>query len=164
MFVEVVPPRRQMDSLARALDREANGQQFARDLSTNIHEALQPLVTTVQGAVLGMSTGGLPHGGQPLRTAVAQQVESYVRLSGKSPGAGVRVRKYGMPRGFNNAPRRLNARKGWRHPVFGNTNVWVHQVGEPGWFDDNTTRFAGRYRVAVKRAMDDMAERIARSG
>jgi hypothetical protein len=160
---EVRAPRRKLLALARACDDEADGRQMRGEVAANLHAALEPAVAEVRGAILGMSSGGLPHDGEPLRAAVASAVRSDIRLSGKFAGARIQVTKRGMPRGFANAPKRLNARRGWRHRVFGR-DVWVTQIGEPGWFDDTMARGHRRYRAAVEKAMDGMANRIVRKG
>ncbi|NJP33682.1 hypothetical protein [Micromonospora thermarum] len=160
--VVVEPDHRNFAQVARALQDEADGTQWRAELTADLHEALEPGVTAARGAILGMPSAGLPHGGEPLRVAVANQVVSEVSL-GRNPGARIRVRKRGMPRGFRNAGKRLNARRGWRHPVF-SPDVWTHQLGEPGWFDDTMRRLHPKLRQAALRALDRRARRITRRG
>ncbi|SCL43262.1 hypothetical protein GA0074692_6794 [Micromonospora pallida] len=104
----------------------------------------------------------MEHAGEPLRQAVAAGVESMVRLDGRRAGARIRARKTPDVRGFASAPKRLNARRGWRHPVGGNYDVWVTQVGRPGWFDDTLRPLRPRLRAAAARVLDDRARRISR--
>jgi hypothetical protein len=158
--IRVEAPQRELASVARALDDEADGRQMRVELSRNLYTAIQPIVSVVRGALLGMATAGLPHEGESLRRAVAREIEPHIRISETGPGAFIRVRKITV-RGFYNAPKRLNARRGWHHPVYGRGSVL--QVGERGWFDDNTQRGAERYRIAVARAVQTAADRIARS-
>lgn len=147
--------------LTRALRSAEDGKKLRRDLAKEIRKALSPAVAEAKAGVMSMDSAG-SGGGEPLRPAIAAQVKAQARLSGRSAGAKVRVRKRGMPRGFDNAPRRTNRAKGWRHPVFGDRDTWVHQVGKPDWFDDPMRRGAPRYRAAVVRAMADTARRITR--
>lgn len=155
--------RRSFARVERALRDEADGRELRRDLADNLHSALEPAVGAVRAAVMSMATGGLPHAGEPLRVAVAAGVQVEVQLSGRAAGARIVATKHGMPRGFAQAPKRLNARRGWRHKVYGR-DVWVRQVGAPGWFDDTLRRGQERYRTAVRVALDRVARRIATKG
>lgn len=158
--IEVRADQTSFNRVARALRRESDGRELRADLARNIHTALKPAVGEVRSALMSMASAGLPHVGEPLRQAVAARVRSDVRLGGPAAGARIRVGKTGMPRGFRNAPKRLNSR-GWRHRVYGR-DVWVTQIGQPGWFDDTLQHGQARYRVAVQKAMEDSAERVAR--
>jgi hypothetical protein len=64
-------------------------------------------------------------------------------------------------RGFPNAPKRTNRAGGWRHPVFGNREVWITQHGKVDWFDRSFQGREGHYKAAVEAAMENMARRIA---
>lgn len=150
--------------LGRAIRAEVDGTKLARGLTKEIRQALRPAVEEAKSAILSMPVaGGIESvGGEPLRATIARNIKAEARLSGKKAGARVRVRKRNMPRGFENAPMRTNRRKGWRHPVFGNVDVWVHQEGKPDWFDDAMRHHHGELRRAVVRAMADSARRIIR--
>jgi hypothetical protein len=149
-------------AVSRALAAEEDGKKLRRELTANLRKALDPAKSAVVSSLMSMSTHGGPEKGGGLRAAVAAQVKATARLSGRTPGVRLRVAKKGMPRGFVNAPKRLNRKAGWRHPRFGDCDVWVHQVGKPGWFDDTLKQGRDRYRVAVLKALDDMSTRIAR--
>lgn len=43
------------------------------------------------------------------------------------------VRRSGMPAGKGAMPV-VSAMRTWRHPVYGNRNVWVTQTGQTSWF------------------------------
>jgi len=83
-----------------------------------------------------------------LRDAVARAHRVAIRASGR-PTASVRIKveRNLMPADQRELPRYLNKGK-WRHPVFGNTDVWVNQTSTAGWFD-NTLRKHGP-RVAAE--------------
>lgn len=151
-------------NMARVMRQEADGKALRRDMVRNLRIAVTPAVAEVRAAVRALPSEGGPRDGASLRQAVAQQVRPQVRLSGRSPGVSIKAKKSGMPRGFKNAPKRLNAKGGWRHPVFGRA-VYVHQtVSRPGWFDDTLRRRRGPYRSAVNDAVVQMARRIASRG
>lgn len=152
-------------NLARVMKQEADGKRLRRDTIRNLRIAVNPAVAEVRAAVRALPSEGGPRDGAQLRQKVAQQVRPHVRFSGRSPGVSIKASKRGMPRNFKNAPKRLNARGGWRHPVYGNREAWVHQsVSRPGWFDETLRRRRDRYRKAVNDAVVDMARRIASRG
>jgi len=144
---------------ATALRYEEDGMRLRRQLAKELRRAVAPAVAEAKGRIMSMGSAGLPHEGEPLRNAIARQVKAEARLAGKTVGVRVRVSTRGMPRGFRQAPRRTN-RDGWRHPVFGNREVWVGQRGKPGWFDDPIRARRAAYRAAVERAVTDMSARI----
>src|SRR5262245_56732720 len=88
-----------------------------------------------RASILAMGVHGSKRAEPSLRAVVAKATKVRIRTSGKRPGVRVVVKKTTMPRGFRNAPKRLNAARGWRHPVFGSDN-WVTQRGKPRWFDN----------------------------
>lgn len=160
MLSRVEPDKASFERVIRALDDEKDGKKLKAELVRNLEDALQPAVEEARSNVMAYQTGGLPHEGEPLRSAVAAGVSAYVRL-GDKPIVGIEAKKTGMPRGFANAPKRLNERRGWRHPVFG-TGKWVTQLGAPGWFDDPIQRRKATYKKAVQKALQGVADRISR--
>lgn len=153
---------RALKRVAMALRQEADGKQLHRDLGKSIRKALAPAADEARAGIRSMPSAGLPVEGGGLRQAIARRVRAQAKMSGRLPGARVRVTKRGMPRGFELAARRTNRRKGWRHPVFGDTDRWAQQIGKPGWFDDPMRRGRPRYRAAVLAAMNESARRITR--
>ena len=161
MPVELTIDQQGLQALARALGRESDGKKFRRELAKNMRNALEPAKAEVRSALMGMGSAGIPVEGAPLRATVLSQLKAEARLTGRSTGARIKIRRRGMPRGFVNAPKRLNRQRGWRHQVFGR-DVWVQQVGEPEYFDRPLREGHAKYRAAVLEAMEDMARRIAK--
>lgn len=143
--------------LTRALRAESDGKALVKDLVTELRRVAEPALEAVRASILSMGSHSEALPG--LRTTVAQHTKIIVRTGGRRPGVMIRSDKLGMPRGFNNAPKRLNSRKGWRHPVYG-TGRWVTQLGKPGWFDDTLQAFKPAAERAAAEAMDRMARRI----
>jgi hypothetical protein len=158
--LQVEADSRSFNDVARALESEADGAHLRRDLAENLRTAAAPAVGQVRSNLMGRAGGGLPHAGEPLRSAIAAGVKADAHIGGHSAGVSIVALKRGLPRNFPNAPKRFNARA-FRHRVYGR-DVWVRQVGAPGWFDDTLQHGQDRYRVAVRRALEDVAERIAR--
>jgi hypothetical protein len=150
-----------LDSLVRAIRAEADGKQLRKELAKGMREALKPAAAEAKSAIMGMSSAGLRSGGPALRSAIAKKIRPEVKLGGRWSGARVKAFKTKNVRGFPNAPKRTNRASGWRHPVWGNRDVWVTQHGKVDWFDDAFKGRDGLYKAAVHEAMEDMARRIA---
>lgn len=148
-------------ALVRALREEEDGKQLRKDLAKNMREALKPGAAEAKGSIMAMPTVGQRRSSPPLRTSVARKIRPEVKLGGRWSGARVKAFKTKNVRNFPNAPKRLNRPGGWRHPLFGNREVWVQQTGKVGWFDRAFEGREDQYRAAVERAMEDMARRIA---
>ena len=147
--------------LAVAIRYEQDGQVLRRDLARNLRVAVAPAVTQAKASIMSMPGGGL-HPGGSLRAAIARQVSTQVSLTTRSAKVKVRVGRRGMPRGFRNAPKAVQLAAGWRHPVYGRKQVWVAQLGKPGWFDNPMRSHREQYRAAVEAAVRECADRIAR--
>lgn len=145
--------------VVEALRAESDGSGLNRDFVRELREAVEPAAAAARSAILSMGVSGLHHSDPGLRTSIAERVKVDVHL-GNHPSVAIRVSKTGMPRGFSNAPKRTNARKGWRHQVFGQ-DVWVSQRGKPGWFDDTIPKFQPAAERRAARALEKVAERIS---
>lgn len=160
MPVELTIEQRALLELGRALKRESDGKELRRDLIRELKKPLAPAVAEIKSGVMAIGAGGLPPGeGEPLRTAVVRRIRAEVKLSGKAIGVRVRARRTESVRGFRHAPKRLNAAKGWRRPVFG-TDRWVVQFGNPGYFDRPLEGRKPEFRAAVLQTMEATARRI----
>jgi hypothetical protein len=158
--IEVHPDEDSFRRVARALADEGDGKELRRQLIRDLRAIMQPAADEAKANVMGMRSGGLPHAGEPLRSAVAAGVKVVVRL-GRNPAVAIKASRNGMPRNFRNAPKRLNERKGWRHKVYGR-DVWVTQMGAPEWFDKPIRRRRKHMERAVEKALEDVARRIDR--
>jgi hypothetical protein len=146
--------------VAYALRTEQDGARIRRELTTALRKTVEPAVIDAKSRIMAMGSGGLDHAGEPLRSTIASRVRAEARTSGKASGVRVRARTTPGARGFKNAPRRTNRASGWRHPVFGNTEVWVHQEGAVGWFDNAMHAHPDEYAAAARKVIQDAAERI----
>lgn len=97
-------------------------------------------------------------GGYGLRAAVAQGIKSKVSYSGRKLGARLTVEVTHLPPSQRNLPRHLDRPKGWRHPVYGNRDVWVAQVGEP-YFSEPIERHHSQVKRKVRAAVNDVMRR-----
>lgn len=156
---EVEPDLASLRRIVDALDAEEDGGRLRRDLAKGLRKAGEGAARASQASLMSMGSAGLPHG-ESLRAVVSAQVKSSARLSGDSAGARITAGSKG-PRKFRNAARKLNRPGGWRHPVYGNRDKWVQQIGKPGWFEEPIRARRDEYLNAVLEAMQDMVRRIA---
>lgn len=98
-----------------------------------------------------------------LREQIAAAAGSSVSASDKKVALAFRVRAGNLPPSQRKLPRRWDKPGGWRHPVFGNRNVWVQQVGHP-YFRTTVTKNRDQVTSAVVSAMTVAAEKIVHEG
>lgn len=146
--------------ISRALRAEEDGKELRKELTRNMREALKPGAARAKTGIMSMASA-TPHGGPALKSSIARKIRPEVRISGKFPGAKIKAFKTPAIRGFANAAKRTNRASGWRHPVYGNREMWVHQTGKVKWFDHAFEGQRNTYEHAVKSALADMANRIA---
>lgn len=74
--------------------------------------------------------------GAGLRETIARAVSGSISTSNAKTGVSVtwKAAAAKMPNKQRTLPKGFNSPRGWRHPVFGNRNVWVTQHGAP-FFD-----------------------------
>ena len=147
-------------NISNALRAEEDGKQLRKELTRNMRDALKPGAADAKSAIMSMASI-TPHGGPALKTSIARKIRPEVRITGKFPGAKIKAFKTPNVRGFANAAKRTNRASGWRHPVYGNREVWVQQAGKVKWFDHAFEGQDGHYRRAVQFALADMVNRIA---
>lgn len=151
---------RDLRRLVISLKKASDGKELRKDLVRGLKAAVEPAAKAAKASILSMSSSGSrDEEGTSLRAAVAAAVKTQVRTVGSRAGVYVVAGRSGMPRGFLDAPKRLNAKR-WRHPVFGNRKKWVTQVGKPGWFDKAMDSAKPATVRAAKEAMDNVAQRI----
>lgn len=170
-MIRVSVDQKKFTELIARLDEEVDGKRLKRELARNLRIAVRPAVEKVKAGAMeikrGTSDATRPSKKNPvedsavsLGAAIARGIGVSVRTRNKSASVTIRAKKAGMPRGFINAPKRINA-KSFRHPVYGRGG-WAVQVGKPGFFDDPLSHGRREYREACIRAMKDMANRIAK--
>jgi hypothetical protein len=95
-----------------------------------------------------------------LRAALSKATRLEVKTSGKQAGVAIRVDGRKMPAHMKSLPSMVEGKKRWRHPVFGNRDVWVNQPSQPYFY--NVLRAAGpASRRAVNRVLDGISRDIS---
>ncbi|WP_431997790.1 hypothetical protein [Streptomyces fungicidicus] len=146
--------------ISRALRAEEDGKELRKELTRGMREALKPGAAQAKSAIMSMAST-TPHDGPALKTSIARKIRPEVRISGKFPGAKIKAFKTKNLRNFPNAPKRTNRASGWRHPVYGNREVWVQQTGKAKWFDRAFEGQDAHYKRQVQLALAGMVNRIA---
>lgn len=147
----------QYRALSRRL-REAGRGDLQRKLTRGIRAEGAAMLRATQAAWLGVDVGPGDSGkstGLRARTAAATRI-SILQSGIRMQVAGRRVdARYGqsLTRGLDGLGR-------WRHPVWGNREVWTQQYGQEVFY--RTARsFEPRFRARIQRVMEDVARQIA---
>ncbi len=121
-----------------------------------IRQAAAPIVAHVQRRAMALPAHGPKHTGLRGRLAAGVRVQPYQN--------GIRIvataldpTEAALPRGMDNGP------QGWRHPVYGNRDVWVRQRGG-SWFREPISTHREEVSSDLEAVVEDMAENIASAG
>lgn len=88
-----------------------------------------------------------------------ETIAAGVRIQVTAKGVKIIASSSRLPDSQKSLPRHLDSDKGWRHPVFGNTENWVHQRGGP-WFAATITPKAPAFRAACVEAMEEIKAQL----
>lgn len=127
-----------------------------RNLRRQLRDAAAPVAQDVRQSILDMPAAA--------QRGLRQETAATVRLSTSVTQAGISVqitsdgRK--MPQGKGTLPRHLDSARGWKHPVFGNRDRWVRQMGKPGWFELPIAARARAFQAAAQQALDGTAREL----
>lgn len=122
--------------------RRANRTDLLRAMDRGIRKRAKPTVRDIKESAEHINTRGIrkPGAKRPYlagssskgtRKKIAAAVSAVVSTSGEE--SKVAFRESLTRAGLGNLPRRLDEPGTFRHPVQGNTDVWVAQTGDP-WF------------------------------
>lgn len=140
-------------AVERALVRSESS--TPRELGEALNEATRPIIAKVRRAAYAIPARGPKHTG--LRGRLAAGVKATVIGQNATIVAEASPDEAGLPRGFDNGPR------GFRHPVYGNREVWVQQRGF-SWFREPIAEEGDMVERRLTEVLEDMAENIAIAG
>ena len=138
--------------------REAGRGDLQRKLTRGIRREGAAMLRTTQREWLSVDVTPGDSGkstGLRSRTAAATRI-SILRSGIRMAVAGRRVdARYGqsLTRGLDGLGR-------WRHPVYGNREVWTQQYGREVFYT-TARRFEPRFRAGIGRVMEEFAQEIA---
>lgn len=126
-----------------------------RETVKALRAAAVPTRDAVRAAALTLPDGP-PKASTGWRKRAAAATGVQVRLSGRDPAVDVRISRKVM--GDQAGLVRASNSVRWRHPVFGNRNVWASQTSRPRWFDSAVSR----NQEQVRREMTAVLQRVAK--
>lgn len=88
-----------------------------------------------------------------------ETIAAGVRLQVTAKGVRIIASSDRLPEKQKSLVRRLDSDKGWRHPVFGNRDVWVAERGGP-WFGATIKPKAPAFRAAILEAMEEIKTQL----
>jgi hypothetical protein len=121
-----------LKAIAKALRHYADGKEIRQELTRGFRDILRPLVREVQAAYRAAPSGQgkARRKGGSLRGQLARATHLEVRTTGRDAGARLRVDGRRMPDRMKSLPAMWEHEKRWRHPVFGDREVWVAQASQ----------------------------------
>lgn len=152
VWVEMGPEWR---TVRAALERE--GSSASRKLTDAIEDAAGPIIAKVQQAALSLPAHGAKHTGLRGRLAAGVRAQPTAGKSVRIVATAVDPTETGLPRGMDNGPR------GFRHPVYGNRDVWVQQRGG-SWFKEPIAEEGDMIERRLTNVLEQMADNIANAG
>lgn len=149
-----VDPGPEWRTVREALEREDRGARG--ELVDALRREASPIVADVRAAAMRLPAHGKKHTG--LRGRLAAGVDVDTRTSGvRIVAKAVDPSEVSLPRGMDNGAR------GWRHPVYGNRDVWVQQRGG-SWFREPISRHQDALERSLTNVLEQMADNIANAG
>ena len=138
--------------LSRRLKKAGRGD-LQRRLTREIRKAGQPALRATQAAWMTGDVTSSRSGGKS--SGLRARTSAATRISILGSGIRIRVESKKVDPKYRSLPFYLDALgKAWRHPVFGNRQVWTTQRGQEVFY--RTLRgFEPRWRAGIDRAMDE---------
>ncbi|SHI68468.1 hypothetical protein SAMN05444521_8231 [Streptomyces sp. 3214.6] len=143
----------------RRISRELNRMdqpEIKKRFRKELRATAQPFVPLVRNSIKSIPSKR-PYSAEGLRGQLARATRIEVRTVGRDAGVAIRVDGRKMPSKMKALPKGMEGTKRWRHPVFGNREVWVTQQPHPYFF--HVVRPAG---VAGRRAASRVVDSITR--
>jgi hypothetical protein len=140
---------------AKAFDRD-----LGLRLRRNIRDAAKPIVADVRRKVLEPPPGDRP-GTAGTREAIARGVGLKIATGTKGGAVTIAASARALPANRRSMLRAYN-QKQWRHPTFGNRNVWQTQQGNP-YFGATVLAHREQLRKAVEDALNQAAAALGRT-
>lgn len=162
------------ESLRRMADalRKADREDLRRGLDRAIRKAAKPTVADLQQAAKDIKTKGVRKPGakrrftktfdaKGTREKIAEAVAASVSTAGEDPRVRFQVRASKLPETLKNMPRKFDEGK-FRHPVMGNTDVWVDQTSDP-WFFPPIRKNLDTFRASIDVELDKVRANLEAS-
>lgn len=139
--------------------REINAR-LPTEFRKRMRNVARPAVADVKARVRALQLPGGPAGSTGIRRRVARGVTIKASVTGN---ASLRVATSMADPSEAVIPRGMDTPRGWRHPVFGNTNNWVQQPGS-SWFREPLSGYQDEFERGLTQALEWAAETVADAG
>lgn len=96
------------------------------------------------------------------REKIAKAVTATVSTAGENPKVQFKVSEAKLPEVLRGMPRKFDSGTKWRHPVMGNRDVWVDQIGK-SWFWPPIERHIKDFRSAIDAELDIVRAKLEAS-
>lgn len=145
--------------ISKELRTMGDGKEIKKRFSRDLRAAAAPLVPAVRSAIAAIPATSGDHTG--LRTEMARATGLTVRTTGRQASVSIQVDGRKMPSGRKALQAYMEGlKRPWRHPVFGNRDVWVTQQPHPYFF--RTVRPLGvASRIVVNRTISKITRDIS---
>lgn len=148
------------DDIRRVHERlrsAADAKRLRRELVAALRRAAKPAATAAKQAARNLPDNPTAPASTGLRRRMASSIGVQVR-GGRN--AAVKVRMSRARLGEQAGAARSTNRGRWRHPVFGDRDVWVQQESRPGWFD-KAVRIGGvNTKREIRQVLNDLERRL----
>ncbi|WAZ20164.1 hypothetical protein STRCI_001263 [Streptomyces cinnabarinus] len=144
--------------ISRAL-RDMDNPEVVKRFRRELREAAKPLVPQVRASIQAIPSRT---GKGTLRAEMSRATRIEVRTTGRNANVAIRVDGRKMPTSKRSLQAYMEGTKRpWRHPVFGNREVWVRQEPKPYFFRVVAPAAGPRSRAAVNRVLDSIDREIS---
>jgi hypothetical protein len=139
--------------------RRMNDKEMLKRFRKELRVAASPLVPAVRASIAAIPSTR-PYSSDGLRGQMSRATGLQVKTVGKQASVVIRVDGRKMPNHSRAVQSYMEGVKSpWRHPVYGNREVWVRQEPNP-YFYKVMDRAGPRARLAVNRVLDQVSKDI----
>lgn len=156
--------------MARALRQADTGGGMKRELGKAMRDAGRPTLDAIKRSAEDIKTTGFrkPNAKHPFekvidapgtRKKIADAAMLDVKVEEEDPRVRFRISEAKLPESLKGMPRHFDSGKKWRHPVLGNREAWVSQIGDP-WFWPPIRDNIKTFRREIDQALDRTREKL----
>ena len=148
---------RDLARISREL-RRMDDAEIKRRFRRELRAAGAPMVPAVRASIAAIPVKGTS-GSTGLRRRLQRATRLMVRTSGRQAGVRVIVDPKRMPDHQKSLPQMMEGVRPWRHPVYGNREVWRSQESH-AYFFPVVDRMGAASRVAANRVIKSIERDI----
>lgn len=156
MSISIRASGQDLRTVSRKL-RKAGDKEVSAQFRTELRAVAKPFVPAVRASIAAIPVKGPKSTG--LRGRLQKAVTLRVRTVGRNAQVSILMSTAKMPDKEKSLPAMMEGTKKWRHPVFGDDNVWVPQESHPYFFP--VMRAGGpAAKIAVNKVVGNITRQI----